>query len=127
MKKIEIPGVMKLSDKRRDGKDYISTDCFLEWFEKEVEPINKMLDEAVEVYGYSDLNVSNHTYASDKQECDTHKALLINIQPIKKETAEEILQSFMDLTNIPIGEQITLQDIEGLIDRVRKYFFEKED
>jgi len=56
------------------------------WFNAYVSPINKLLSEGVEVYMPSNSTVWGIT--ASKTFKDTHKALLINIQPIKKESAE---------------------------------------
>lgn len=58
------------------------------WFQEKVEPINKMLDEAAVVYGNGIKNV----WSEGQLGHDTHKALLIQIEPIKKETAEDVLR-----------------------------------
>lgn len=65
------------------------------WFEEHVEPINKMLAEGVEVAGDEvdkDTWIWGSHYMDDGCE---KKALLINIQPIKKETAEEVLRDYI--------------------------------
>lgn len=67
------------------------------WFDETIEPLNKLLDGAVEVsgqthgeWGYFSEQVEDNTIA-------THKALLINIEPIKKETREEKLEAILRL------------------------------
>lgn len=66
-----------------------------EWFDTHVEPINKMLDEAVEVYGMKAHG--GNIWATKQHEDDSKKALLINIQPIKQETAEDVLRDWMKI------------------------------
>lgn len=66
-----------------------TVDEFESWFTTHVEPINKLLSEGVEVVGY----IKPGRIWQEKEYHDdtvTHKALLINIQPIKQETAEEL-------------------------------------
>lgn len=69
-----------------DGKD------FRDWFQENVEPTNKLLREGVEVTGQipngelKEAEWGSTVYGND---CDTHKALLINIKPIKQKTREE--------------------------------------
>ena len=63
-----------------------------DWFNKNIEPINKLLESAVEVYQWPDESswISNFNFVSGedvKQMCKK-KALLINIEPIKKETTK---------------------------------------
>jgi hypothetical protein len=60
-----------------------------EWFEREVEPINKMLSEGIEVQGNISLHPDKgYSFSGGVigKHNPTHKALLINIEPIKKET-----------------------------------------
>jgi len=62
------------------------------WFEDNVAPVNKMLSAGVEVY--HDRRLGDCLWETDEKEniTNTHTALLINIQPIKKETAEDVLR-----------------------------------
>ena len=88
--KIERPDYLAA----QDGSTW--TERFDKWFDENVEPINLMLSEGVEVR--SDYcNLSWAVQGSDYygQEYMTHKALLINIQPIKKERAEDVLRDFL--------------------------------
>ena len=68
---------------------------FIDWFDIHVTPINKMLSEGVEVYG--SMKTKNKTWTPENNlGClQDHKALLINIQPIKKETAEDVLRAYI--------------------------------
>ena len=64
--------------------------AFERWFEANVEPINKLLAEGVEVY--ANHNKASKGYAWTVEhwtDSDTHKALLIGIEPIKPKTKEE--------------------------------------
>ena len=74
------------------------------WFDQKVEPINKMLSEGAEVYSFDPPKTSTRwspQWGHDESEFD-HKGLLINIQPIKKETAEDVLKALIDYEdNIP--------------------------
>lgn len=66
-----------------------------QWFFHNVEPLNKMFEEGVEVTGeYCDLSERNYWNTIKKMD-DTHKAILLNIQPIKAETAEDVLRSLL--------------------------------
>jgi len=63
-----------------------------------------------EVYG------GNHErqWINSKEDWHTHKALLINIEPIKKETAEEVLRYLVDnhnIMNIPDNIQQSIKAI----------------
>ena len=82
--------------------DWYNLDCIIEmgsrkcraWFKENVEPFNKLLAEGVEVHG-RDIGSKHFRWADASKnhliDC-THKALLINIQPIKDETAEDVLR-----------------------------------
>ena len=70
-------------------------DTMDDWFSDNVEPINKMLDGAETVYGENDD--CWFTRDAGNFETNTHKALLINIEPIKKETAEDVLRDLYDV------------------------------
>lgn len=68
------------------------------WFDQHVEPINKMLSEGVEIYG--DHNLGNgsapyYSFAYEQIPHSAHRAILINIEPIQKETAEDVLRDIV--------------------------------
>ena len=72
------------------------------WFDKNIEPINKALDEAVEVGFYGDptnslLVAGGMTrFKTDVTDPDcTHTALLLNAQPIKVESAADVLRELI--------------------------------
>jgi hypothetical protein len=73
------------------------------WFQENVEPVNKMLEGAVEVFTQSDPAEHTH-WRGYKSKGDTHKALLINIQEIKPKTkgerAIELLRDMFECENI---------------------------
>ncbi len=71
----------------------IATRDFDEWFDKYVEPINKMLAEGIEVYNFEEIwHPVNDAYGDERPR---NKALLI--QPIKKETAEDVLRDLVEM------------------------------
>ena len=61
-----------------------------DWFNENVEPVNKILRNAIAVTTANayDWNVESAINA-------THKALLINIEPIKKESAKDVLEALL--------------------------------
>ena len=63
-------------------KDFSSYEI---WWQRECEPVNKMLEEAILVYGQNSKD--GNTWCSDYTKAP-YRALLINIEPIKKDTAE---------------------------------------
>lgn len=83
----------------------VGTDIFLHeksktwldvWFDREIQPVNKILEEGVEVYGCDNGGCNWQMQERiDASDFDTHKALLINIQPIMKETREERFETFI--------------------------------
>lgn len=68
-----------------------------DWFDREVEPINKMLSEGETVYVRRRVKGSPHNLICTTDLCpgDVETALLINRQQIKKETAEDILRDVL--------------------------------
>lgn len=75
-----------------------------------IEDHNKMLAEGVEVYRHPNLGTHWDTglYANASKE----KALLINIQPIKKDTTEDVLRDF-------VNQYKTSQDMASVYQRAK--------
>jgi hypothetical protein len=70
-------------------------------WKQEFEPLNKLIDEGVEVYCWKSekhLSWCSDEYIGKNGEY-THKALLIGIQSIKKETAEDVLRDIVEEYN----------------------------
>ncbi len=97
---IKKPNWLKLHEGRPDknsleGRWVFDREAFNTWFKAEVEPINKMFNEGVEVYGWDNKDwerQEKHIQGHDH----SHRALLINIQPIKKETADDMLREILN-------------------------------
>ena len=98
-----------------------------DWFQEHVEPVNKMLSEAVEVACWK--SDEHNTWCSDEtvgpnNECVSHKALLINIQPIRKDSAEDILRDLCDLYRHSYGSSfadgIDQNELRPFIKRAKK-------
>ena len=72
-----------------------------EWFDTYVTPVNKMLSEGVEVYGVWDTtNIPDIVCRfGTTEDLPTHKALIINIEPIVK-------------WECPCGEKVMFADTE---------------
>ena len=89
-----------------------------EWFDARVEPINKLLSEGVEVYGFMDRGKSGNAplFYRELETGETHKALLIKITPIKKETAEDVLRELCRRWNEDVSNSLIMDD---LIDRAK--------
>ena len=97
----------------------IAFEDFMLWFRSQVEPVNEAIKGGVEVVSAHRLDGATGWIKSDGS-CGrvtgmlTHKALLINIQPIKKETAEDVLREFIDLERAPRGLTIGGWDAKEL-------------
>lgn len=93
--KIEKPDWLELLNYGPTGFN-LETESILDtWFRRNVEPVNKMLSEGVEVYSYENESgwvVRELNNSGDLEE----KALLINIQPIVRETAEDVLRDYLE-------------------------------
>jgi hypothetical protein len=102
MKKIKKPTLIY---SRYDGRDWTPLEHVRDWFNYHVEPVNDALANGVEVTKFTNEPCSPAT--SDWVESKdirghmrgmtaVHKALLINIEPIKiKDTAEDVLRDFI--------------------------------
>lgn len=69
---------------------------------------------AVEMYRYSE-----NVWSPNPQSGDTHTAVLINVRPIKKETAEDLLKEFIKQHD-RIIEGCDYEVTHPLIERARK-------
>jgi len=117
MKRIEIPEFFNLIEP--SPANTISNLC--DWFYREIEPLNKMIDEAVEVH----LAISDNErlyYEPAKKKFATHKAYLIGIEEIKLDTAEDILREILKEWDRPEVQAINLSD---KIKRAKEYFKRK--
>jgi hypothetical protein len=103
--------------------------AFDAWFDTHVKPINKMLEQGVEVTGWrlseADVgagdNIGEWTCGSGHDSRSTHKALLINLQPIKQETAEDVLRQCLENGNF-------VNNVDGwLVKKVKNVLESKND
>jgi len=97
---IERPKFAEMILKARKEPQYALSWRLEAAWDEAVGPINKLLIEGVDVFGKPDHASPGRVgyYVSEFQcKSDTHKALLINIQPIKKETAEDVLRDWVKL------------------------------
>ena len=102
MKKIERPdwlehgrAVNKLPATPEDNEYLFTVDAFDHWFDKVIKPHNKLIESAVSVYARVPSGEQPCVWVESHKRDDipdTHRAYLINIQPIKKETAEDVLR-----------------------------------
>ena len=113
IKKIERPDWMKMW--ARPGK---FTNSYDEWFDENIKPFNDALESAVEVNCAKfsdDWNCSEYILPTDEW---THKALLINIEPIKQETAEDVLRELVAKSYPTFGNDTMAAD-KDLWDRAK--------
>jgi hypothetical protein len=120
-----IMGTVPFDSRQLDGLD--------KWFDQNVEPVNRMLESGVEVYGDKD-NTQGTWVMSEEDgdvnacESDTHKALLINITPIVKDTAESLLRDLINTWDAAEFDEAidTLCINRKLYDRAKALLGEKE-
>jgi hypothetical protein len=77
--------------------DIVECEGFRQWWSDVIEPINLMLEDGVEVYSFEPLKKSvrwTPQWGHDESEFHS-KGLLINIQPIKQESASDVLREFV--------------------------------
>lgn len=92
------------------------------------ERCNRLLAErAVKVYGRGNEHKSFVTYPKSMLHWEpTHTALLLNIQPIIKDTAESLLRGFVSLSSPARMGLSVREDFENLVDRARKLLDQKQ-
>ena len=102
MKTIERPDWQMICESLHTENDYLREDHVNRWFDTHIEPHNKLIESAVEVYAHNpNKQLTPDNWKSVKYDQDTHRAYLIGIEPIKKDTAEDVLRDIVnkDLTN----------------------------
>jgi hypothetical protein len=79
------------------NRGYMETLCDQadKWFDKFIEPINKSLDNAIEVVGNGEGNFNDPDRVLTDDDKFTIKGLVINIEPRKAETALGLLSHFV--------------------------------
>jgi len=116
MKKIEKPSFYKeVMMKHGEGfgasiikgkKWECASPEFDEWWQREVEPLNELIDKAVKVYQDDELG----WWGEEKSKREIKQAYLIDIQEIKPKTREQELESFIKW----LDEQCNIKGIEVL-------------
>ena len=86
------------------------------WFDDHVEPINKLLADRVEVYNFEEVWHPCKTAYGDER--PVNKALLINIQPIKQETAEDVLRELLGQSLPHVFKTIQCEEFRARAKRV---------
>lgn len=91
-----------------------------DWFDHNVEPINKIISEGQKVKGNFRHSFGGKPEILWGTSPFTHEALIINAQPIKKETAEDVLKEMIKL--FESREAFSTQD---LVDKAKNVLNEK--
>ena len=112
MKKIKRP-----SWPHKYSKTVVSLESFNNWFDHFVEPYNKLIEGAVEVKSYGTQTLWRNESVTQKYlngveyvpVLETHRAYLIGIEPIKEETAEDVLREILD--NTVVGDMDSYTDL----------------
>lgn len=94
-----------------------NADTFHTWFDRE---IKSLFENAVEVYSQDGSDWIENVPTN----WATHKALLINIQPIKEDTAEDLLREIVNTQQV--GTEIDWATWRNVIDKARKYLEKKK-
>lgn len=116
MEKIEKPDWFEIIRSKFNNVSSLR-DELDKWFQEKVEPINKLLEGAVEVYGWGEPDCCygwSYKNITAKNTSMSHKAYLIGIEPIKKETAKDILKELIKL------DGIMRADVGDIINKAKK-------
>ncbi len=98
---------------------FLSEGNFNYFWKNEVEPINKLLREGVEVYS-PEKNAKSPFWSTDDSKWSTgnsYKGLLINIQPIKQESAEGLLREIIEGDFYITEEQSFIERAKAVLER----------
>lgn len=135
---------MKLKIERPRFKSLIAfkpektiADIFNEWFDENVQPINDLLEKSVQVYSckaceYEPMDVwktspEDHVDEDGTKWCTDYKGLLINVQPIKKDTVEDVLRDMISRYDgtlatkhlVPVQSADLIKRAKALLDEER--------
>lgn len=96
IKKIERPDWKNLPLNLKPGSMQWSANAASidKWFDEHIKPINEALDEAVVVYG-NKVHPLKPIAIWSQGFTGTHKGLLVNIKPIKQESAADVLKDIL--------------------------------
>ena len=115
MKKIERPDWNNLIYHCRDGLNIDLITVLDKCWDEYVEPMNKLIENAVEVSGESRSSTDglwnmHETILGKALPNHTHKAYLIGIEPIKKESKYDFIKWVIAVTELyketPLGELV---------------------
>ena len=94
IKRIERPDWGQLINQNcRCGSCTVDWNNLIHWFAAEVKPMNKLIEDATPVYGRDDGQSSFWSLFSGRE--STHRAYLIDVRPIKQESAEDVLRDII--------------------------------
>lgn len=110
-----------------DWSDGLTKSDFNEWYDREIKPL---FENAVEVTGALDGNNITQPFGQVRGSHDIHNALLIKIEPIKKETAEDLLREYVNLGLGKMAKACSYRDRENedesLHERARRVLDQSE-
>jgi hypothetical protein len=96
-----------------------------QWFNENVQPVNDALANGVEVTGYKEV-VDGYFFGEQKYSHSDLKALLINIEPIKRKTREEKLEEFVEIvSDIMVGKADEFKGSDIIIREAKKLLEDK--
>lgn len=117
--KIERPAWYDMAPfKKKPWNDYVES--LNHWFTTHVEPINKMLSEGVEVISADSKSSNWWTKCSNIESEEVawvRKALLINITPIKRESALDLIKDILE--SDARGELMNWEDLHDKLAKAR--------
>jgi hypothetical protein len=102
MKPIERPLYFKTEMADKNGVHWVKYNEVQTWFNTHIAPLNKLIEGAVEVEGADRCETIYARPGYFAKEDVKQKALLIGIEPIVKETAEDILIDIINKIGINI-------------------------
>ena len=93
MKKIEKPYWTSIFVDP-DGVRLIPRSEINKWFDTHVQPVNDVIENASQAWGFKDIE-GKWYFDTEPCEEDTHTALLVGIESLKDETAEDLLREIV--------------------------------
>lgn len=109
MKKIERPDWCEVL--ARCNPDTADISFLNQWFNEVIQPINKLLDSAVEVYAPSREGKWDTNQITITCQPDSHRAWLIDIERINNESCADVLKDMLNDISIEVGAQERMQKI----------------
>lgn len=108
---------------RKNGKPY----CLDTFWNNAIEPLNQAIEKGVEVTGSADDDGWFFSEYNNRK-TDTHRAILIGIEPIKKETLENVVKDWLEFEEGEIRENgpYVSDTLPKLIERAKRVLKESD-